>query len=298
MSAPLHPIRRDTVRERQVSLAGCSTRMLEVDGDGPALVLLHGFSDSADTWRALLERFGSSGRRAIAIDLPGFGAADAAGTGSVFPQFEAVVVEAMALARGPWGRPPVLVGNSMGGAVALYVANRHSPELSGVVPVCSAGIAHPLWVHAIATPGLRTVVPVLASRPLRGLVGWPLERLVATTRSVHVSEHVPRHLGHLSCSRLAHHISIVRRLLGEERFPLDTASITCPLMFVWGEEDRVVGSERSRRNLLRLSQLVPGSRTEVLAGCGHVPHLEMPDRLLTLLEDFSPTIAPRKRRAS
>ena len=69
-------------------------------------------------------------------------------------------------------------------------------------------------------------------------------------------------------------------------------------MFVWGDEDRVVGSESSRRNLLRLSEQVTGSRTEVLAGCGHVPHLEMPDRLLALLEDFSPPIAPRKRRAS
>jgi pimeloyl-ACP methyl ester carboxylesterase len=298
MSTPLHPIRRDGVRERQVSLAGFSTRVLEVDGDGPALVLLHGFSDSADTWHALLERLRSAGRRAIAVDLPGFGAADAARTGSVFPQFEAVVVEVMALARGPSELAPVLVGNSMGGAVALYVANRHSRELSGVVPVCSAGIAHPLWVHAIATPGLRTVVPVLAARPLRGLIGWPLGRLVAATRSVHVSEHLPRHLGHLSCARLAHHISIVRRLLGEESFPLDTASITCPLMFVWGGDDRVVGSESSRRNLLRLSLQVPNARAEVLAGCGHVPHLEMPDTLLTLLEDFSPTIAPRKRRAS
>ena len=298
MPASLPPIRHDGVRESTVNLAGFSTRVLEVDGDGPALVLLHGFSDSADTWRALLELLRSAGRRAIAIDLPGFGDADAARAGAVFPQFEAVVVEAMALARGPSELAPVLVGNSMGGAVALYVANRHSQGLSGAVPVCSAGIAHPLWVHAIATPGLRLVVPVLAARPLRHLLGWPLERLVAATRSVHVSEHLPRHLGHLSCLRLAHHISIVRRLLGEEPYPLDTASITCPLMFVWGSDDRVVGSQSSRLNLLRLSRQVPGSRTEVLSGCGHVPQLEMPDRLLALIEDFSPAIAPRERRAS
>ncbi|HUE28529.1 MAG TPA: hypothetical protein VMP89_17270, partial [Solirubrobacteraceae bacterium] len=52
------------IRESRLPLAGVRTRVLEVDGDGPPLVLLHGFSDSADTWRAMLERLARSGRRA------------------------------------------------------------------------------------------------------------------------------------------------------------------------------------------------------------------------------------------
>jgi pimeloyl-ACP methyl ester carboxylesterase len=281
-----HP---EGLRERQVALAGVWTRVLEVDGDGPALILLHGFSDSADTWRALLGRCSLAGRRAIAIDLPGFGQADDVRPGPVFAQFEAVVVAAITLASGSSRRAPTLVGNSMGGAVALYVANRHSPELAGVVPVCSAGIAHPLWVHMIATPALRTVGPILGTRPLRDAMAWPLARFVAATHTDELSEHVPRHLAHLNRSRIAHHLSIVHRLLREEHYPLDTTSITCPVMFVWGSADRVVGSARHRRNLLRLSREVPNARCEVLSGCGHVPQLEMPDRLLALLDDFSPT---------
>jgi pimeloyl-ACP methyl ester carboxylesterase len=275
--------------ERRLSLAGVRTRMLEVDGDGPPLLLLHGFSDSADTWRALLERCSLAGRRAIAIDLPGFGRADDVRPGAVFPQFEEVVIAAIALASGPSGPAPLLVGNSMGGAVALYAANRCSLELAGVVPVCSAGVAHPLWVHAIAAPGFRTVVPVLGTRPLRDTLAWPLAAFVAATHTKELSEHLPRHLGHLNRSRIAHHVSIVHRLLREERYPLDTTSITCPVMFVWGGADRVVGSARQRRNLIRLSREVPNARSEVLPGCGHVPQLEMPGRLLALLDDVSPT---------
>ena len=288
----MHLVRQpDSLRERRVLLSGVSTRLLEVDGDSPPLVLLHGFSDSADTWRALLTRLSLAGRRAIAIDLPGFGEADDVRPGTVFPQFEAVVVAAITLASGPSGSAPVLVGNSMGGAVALYIANRHSPELAGVVPVCSAGIAHPLWVHAIATPVLRAVGPIVGTRPLRDAMHRPLARFIAATHTDELSEHLPRHLAHLNRSRIAHHLSIVHRLLREERYPLDTASITCPVMFVWGDADQVVGSAWHRRNLVRLSREVPNARCEVLPDCGHVPHLEMPDRLLALLEDFSPTVA-------
>jgi pimeloyl-ACP methyl ester carboxylesterase len=270
------------------------TRVLEVPGEGPALVLLHGFSDSADTWRALLGRLARSRRRAIAIDLPGFGAADDAQPGAVFPQFEAVVAAAMALASGPSGRPPVLVGNSMGGAVSLFVANRRASELAGVVPVCSAGIAHPLWVRALAAPVVSRVLPVLGLRPLRQSLRRPLGRFVAATRTDDLSEHLPRHLAHLNRARLAHHVSIVGRLLHEQDYPLDTRTITCPVMFVWGAADRVVGSASQRRKVLRLSCQVPNARCEVLSACGHVPHLEAPGRLLALLDDFSPTAAPAR----
>jgi len=62
--------------EHRLELAGFETRALELEGSGPPLVLLHGFADSADTWRTLLDRLGRADRRAVAVDLPGFGTAD------------------------------------------------------------------------------------------------------------------------------------------------------------------------------------------------------------------------------
>ncbi len=47
--------------EHRLDLAGYRTRALELEGDGPPLLLLHGFSDSADTWRILLDRLGPRG---------------------------------------------------------------------------------------------------------------------------------------------------------------------------------------------------------------------------------------------
>ncbi len=59
--------------EHGLTLGGFSTRVLELEGVGPPLVFFHGFSDSADTWRPTMARLGRADRRAVAVDLPGFG---------------------------------------------------------------------------------------------------------------------------------------------------------------------------------------------------------------------------------
>jgi pimeloyl-ACP methyl ester carboxylesterase len=270
-------------------LANAATRLLEVDGSGPPLVLIHGFSDSADTWRPLLERLASAGRRAVAIDLPGFGAAGDARPGAILPQFEAVVAAAADRACAQSGDQAVLVGNSMGGLVCLYTANRRTRELAGIVPVCTAGLYHPAWIHAIAAPGVRAVLPAVGSRPMRGVVRAALPRYVATARTADLAEHVPRYLAHLDPPSISHQLSIVRRLLDEQRYPLDMRSIECPVMFVWGARDRAAVTERNRARLVQLARAAPGARNETIAGCGHAPQLEAPDVLMALLGDFTPT---------
>jgi pimeloyl-ACP methyl ester carboxylesterase len=281
--ASSHPI-----RESRAELGGTPTRVLEVEGEGPPLVLLHGFSDSADTWRPLLDRIARFGRRAVAIDLPGFGAAREARTGPIWPQFEAVVVAAVERAAAGAAGSAVLVGNSMGGAISLYVANRRSTELAGIVPVCTAGLHHPLWIHAIAAGGVRTVLPVFAARPLRPVSKAAVARFAATKRTAEVIAHLPRYVAHLRPGRVSHQLSIVRRMLDEQQYPLELGSIDRPVMFVWGDRDRAAAWGRNRERLLRLAGRAPNARNEVIVGCGHTPQLEAPAGLMALIDDFSP----------
>src|SRR4051812_32167601 len=104
--------------EYRESFGGYATRVLELEGDGPPLVFLHGYADSADTWRLVLAELARRDRRALAVDLPGFGRAGRLERDEpVLPQldrFAAAVVQAAADGHGA-----VLVGNSLGGCVAI-----------------------------------------------------------------------------------------------------------------------------------------------------------------------------------
>jgi pimeloyl-ACP methyl ester carboxylesterase len=107
---------------------GVRTRVLSVPGGGTPLVLLHGYAGSADTWRAVLTGLEQAGRRALAVDLPGFGRADPRVSGPMLPQFDGFV-DAILDQDGP----AVLVGNSLGAATAVRAASRNSEAVKGVV---------------------------------------------------------------------------------------------------------------------------------------------------------------------
>src|SRR3954465_12564638 len=102
--------------EHSIELVGHRTRVLELDGRGPGIVLLHGWGDSADTWRPLLAELAASGRRAIAVDLPGFGHATRLAKGALMPQLDGFATELVET----WGdgRPVVVAGTSLGGCLA------------------------------------------------------------------------------------------------------------------------------------------------------------------------------------
>src|SRR3954452_16121140 len=95
--------------EHRLELAGFGTRALELEGDGPPVVLLHGYADSADTWRLVLDKLARRGRRALAVDLPGFGTAAALRPhGSMLEQLDAFARAAVDLAAQESGGPVVL----------------------------------------------------------------------------------------------------------------------------------------------------------------------------------------------
>src|SRR5438105_6881311 len=125
--------------EHRMTLAGYRTRVLELEGDGVPVVFFHGYADSADTWRLCLAVLAQRGRRAIAVDLPGFGAADPLANRPILPQLDAFAAAAAAYLSD--GAERVLaVGNSLGGCVALRLAERHAGSLAGVVAAAPAGL--------------------------------------------------------------------------------------------------------------------------------------------------------------
>ena len=268
--------------EHRLKLAGYKTRALELEGDGPPLLLLHGWADSADTWRLLLDRLGREGRAALAVDLPGFGTADKLTGAPILEQLDAFVSAALEHT----GEDTVVVGNSLGGCAALRAAERH--ELGGVVAVAPAGLDMARWFVLVRRDPL-----------VRNLLASPLPVPNALTRRVvaevynRLAFHRPSAIdprvaktfaGHLSSrATAARVVRSARRLLPELDDCFELERIGCPVLLVWGRQDLLVFQSGAERVL----SVVPDSRLEIIDECGHCPQLERPDRLGDLLLDFS-----------
>ncbi len=278
--------------EHRLELAGYRTRVLELEGAGAPLVFLHGFSDSADTWRRVLALLGQRDRRAVAVDLPGFAEGGPLRPDLVLPQLDAFAAALVEHCAGEAGEAAVLVGNSLGGVVALRAAERRDLPLAGVVPIAPAGLDMPRWFALIERdPIVRTLLELpfpLPERAVRGVVGEVYRRLVfarprAAAREV-VSAFTSHHRDRASVGR---YLDTGRRLLPELADPFRLERVAVPVLIIWGREDRMVYHRGARRVL----DAVPGARLELFDGCGHCPQLEEAERVVELLEGFPPATA-------
>jgi pimeloyl-ACP methyl ester carboxylesterase len=220
-------------------LGGYETRVLAVEGSGPAFVLVHGFGDSADTWRPLLLALAARGRRALALDLPGFGEADRLGPGPIMPQLDAVTTELCE--RVVRGDPhsgehgAVVVGNSLGGQVALRLAMDRDAPIGWVCAIAPAGVHTPAWVALVQhDPVVRTLlrlpVPVrLPSRIVRPLIAGALGRLAFAepVESDHV-RYFATHYPSVASVRELH--ATLQRLLPELRPPMPVHGLRVPVL--------------------------------------------------------------------
>lgn len=282
---------REPLVEHRLTLGGVSTRALELEGDGPPLVLLHGFADSADTWRRSLDLLARRGRRALAVDLPGYGRADALKPDeSVLTQYRAFAAAAVHHASSEAnGAPVILAGNSLGGAVALRAGEDADLPLAGIVPVAPAGLDMPRWFRIIERdPFVRALLAAPVPLPealVRTVVGEAYRALAFAAPRAAAAEVINSFTQHLrERDAVATVLANGRRLLPEltlEGFAL--ASIKIPVLLIWGDRDRMVTHEGSRH----IMEALPETTYVLLDGVGHCPQVEAPERFVTALEDFA-----------
>jgi pimeloyl-ACP methyl ester carboxylesterase len=272
--------------EHRLSLDGYETRALELEGKGPPVVLLHGFSDSADTWRLTLDGLARHGRAAFAVDLPGFASADFLRPGDpILAQLDGFARAAVEEAAPDGGA--IVMGNSLGGCLALRLAEHHELDLAGVVPVAPAGLDMARWFVLLERdPVVRWLLaaPVpLPSGVVKRAVAEAYRRLAFHRPGAVDPKVAGTFAGHIaSREAAARTLATGRRLLPELRDPFDLEQVSCPVLLVWGRHDLLVFQTGADRVL----DTVRHSALEVIEDCGHCPQVEAPERLLELLIDF------------
>ena len=279
--------------EHRRSFAGYATRVLELEGDGVPMVMFHGYADSADTWRQTLALLARQGRRAIAVDLPGFGTADRLQPDPILPQLDEFAAAVLAYAAGRPRQPVIAVGNSLGGCVSLRLAERKGARLAGVVAIAPAGLEMSRLLNLVqADPVLRSLLALPAPVPavvIRAAVArLYLQLAFAAPRSVDRRVVSAFTYHHRHRATVAGYLDTARRLIPELRRPFSLQRITIPVLLVWGDRDRLVFHSGAEQVL----STVPGARLELLHGIGHCPQVETPARLVELLLEFCQASLP------
>jgi len=274
------------ILERSAVLDGTRTRVLEVDGEGPPVLLLHGFTDSADGWRPVLRALARGARRAVAVDLPGSGAADPVAREGVLEDLSRFAQAFVAQYAGEAGA--VLAGHSLGGLLALRAAERGDERLRAIAPISPAGLgyhAQVRWVEA----GLQALGPIVrlthrapVPAPLvRSGVRW-FYRSRLPDADPDLARHYAEHFRGMSDIRRFGRIS---RCLAEEirAHPLRIDRIGTRVLLIWGGRDRICDVAGATA----LLDAVPGSRLVVLDECGHCPQGQDPEGVARLLLELS-----------
>jgi pimeloyl-ACP methyl ester carboxylesterase len=266
----------------RVELPGAEVNYVEI-GEGSPILFIHGISGCWQNWLENLPEF-AAGHRLIALDLPGFGASpkptwkiEMAAYGRLLNDFcEKLGVEGA-----------TVVGNSMGGLLAVELATAAPARCERLVLVSAAGIINTWQPQARATAtawAWQTFGPQFAirgreivSRPrLRELVFRPFVRYPNRLREDLLLEQIVNGLKRANGFGDALHSLILHD--SRERL----SAIEVPTLIVWGLSDRVVPAAAAASYHRR----IPHSRLEIFERTGHVPQLERPLRFNRLLAEF------------
>lgn len=251
-------------------------------GEGPALVFVHGLGGSWQNWLENLPVFAAS-HRCVAMDLAGFGTSEPVDGEVSMERYGRSVAE---LLDRLGIESAAVVGNSMGGFIALELAIR-CPDLVERLVLVSAAVLWQEYRHAKPLVTLANSTEAVAARVLTEIPEWLLRRPRARAQALRFGGIRAQPPPELQCELLL----TARRTVGFlpafqalASYPLrhELSTVGCPTLIVWGTKDPLVGVGHAKE----LGRLIPGSRVSLYEGIGHVVQLEAPERFNRELADF------------
>lgn len=264
--------------DQDIEAAGLRVRLRDTGPKAaPALILLHGFGSSLDTFEAWASRL-SARYRVVRYDLPGFGLTGPEPTGD-YSDARGIGVLAAVMDR--LGIPhATILGNSMGGRLAWEFAASHPERTEKLVLVSPDGFASPGFQYGKApeVPLLFRLLPFVLPKPmirssLEPAYGDPARLTDAVVERYRDMMLAPGVRGAI-LTRME------QTVLHDPEPTLRT--ITAPTLLIWGERDGMIPI-RNAEDYLRA---LPHVRLVRLPGAGHVPYEEIPETSLPPLEEF------------
>jgi pimeloyl-ACP methyl ester carboxylesterase len=285
---------------RDVSANGVRLHAAEA-GQGPLVLLLHGFPQFWWTWRHQLTGLAAAGLRVVAPDLRGYGASDKPPRGYDLPTAAA---DAAAVIRALGEQEAVVVGSDWGGLVGWTMAALHPRSVRRLVVVSAA---HPRRLRASVTDArqrralayaLRFQLPRLPERRLTRADDDPVAELMrrwagpSWLQTTDFAEAVARYRSASRIPQAAYGAMEYYRWAGRSQLRPDglrfarrmAAPITAPTLQLHGALDRYVLPSTARGS----DRYVAGAyEWRELPGVGHFPHEEAPDTVTEAIADWA-----------
>lgn len=271
----------DGVRSAQIN--GLRLCWME-EGEGPLLVLVHGFPDTAHTWDELRPRFAAAGYRVVTPFLRGYAPSEAPETDQY--SYETLGLDVVGLIEALGEREAVIVGHDWGAAACYAAASLRPDRVRRLVTLAIPHLAtfRMTWKKAwgarhfltLRLPGAvarfaaedYAALRVLYARWSPGF-DWPDAEFVHTKAAFAVPGCLNAALGYY-------------RQLQLEPPPFLRKRIEVPTLVLGGQTDGVADEEDFQRSLRKLSA---DSRVQMIPG-GHFAHREHPDAFFEAVMGF------------
>jgi pimeloyl-ACP methyl ester carboxylesterase len=264
------------VESKVVSVGGQSVHMYELrgQGKGPPVVLVHGLAGSANGFSSIFLKLAKRFSRVMAVDLPGhgFSAEYCGGPVCVAGQFDVLRLWCEQVVH----EPALVVGNSLGGAMAVKLAADYPALVKALALVAPAGAAlEPAVFDALlASFDVRTPADARAlSRRLFHKPPLPVMLFASEFKKFYGTPTVQALRAEAIATR-------------ESLSPEALRSLTMPVLLLWGGSERLLPAETLE---YYRAHLPPHAQIHVVEGFGHVPQVERPDELVSYLVRFADT---------
>ncbi len=254
------------MQEQQIVINGISVHY-KVVGQGPTILILHGWGRGSDSYSTVQEQLALAGFKVIVPDLPGFGKTNPPHRVWGVDDYTNFVFQ---FARVLGLQKFVLLGHSFGGQVALKVAVLY-PELVQSLILYGAAVIR-------RKPGTKTImVRYIAKAGNMMFSVWPLSMIQSFARKI---------LYRILRNRDERYSKGIMKQVGEKILRQDLSAflggVKVPTFIIWGDRD----DKTPLQDAYILKEGIQGSSLEIIPNAGHRIHQEAPEQFVRYIVNF------------